>query len=455
MPEIIVDPTGNRPDIFPEDHGDGDGDGARKRGQKKSKPRVPSLTELFWKVRDAVNHSPLSLLPEFPHLFLVYKSDINTRHLVIEHGEGLCEPVGHEYMAEKISAYLNDSVAIEHPQWIWKAKTIREFVDFWALGADVIEQPKSWAFRSDRGRAFVRLPWDPTPGPTPTWDGFLSRMTNVDAFVAYVGSLYVECSDRQQYLWLYGEGNDGKGSLFRFLHRCFGASFGNEYVPERNDSRFWTSGLLHKRVVVFPDCNNYGFVTTGLFKSLTGGDPVRIERKNEQPFTTELDAKFIFGSNDKPRISGEKSDTRRLIYCELDSWRGDYDPSFERRLWEEGGHFIAKCLEAYEMASPAHEAIQSQGDGIEALASSSEEDLEAAAEMFDYHADLCCTGAQFRSAVAQILNTHRMKAFADKYLPRVHGIRKRKDPRHRTWVYPGMIPKTLRPPLEARYTTRD
>ncbi len=286
------------------------------------------------------------------------------------------------------------------------------------------------------------MPWDPEPGPTPTWDDLLSRASAPEALCAYLGSLFVDASDRQQYLWIYGEGNDGKGSLFRFLHRCFGVAFGNEYVPEGKD-KFWTAGLLNKRIVIFPDCNEYGFITTGLFKSLTGGDPVRMEFKGKQSFTALINTKFIYGSNERPKISGERSDLRRLIYCEMKSWVGDADSNYESRLWDEGGAFIHKCLEAYKKASPQHAAIVVDQDRLSALASDTEEVFEAATMHFKIAKGNSCTAAAFYAVVRGQVSTndHVIRKFK-RYLERNHAVTKerRRGEGERGWFYLGICP---------------
>lgn len=406
----------------------------------------PSKAELFWRLKSVVDHLPTALRKRFPETFHVYKSDENTKMLFVETPGGICTAVGERHLEFAVARYLADILITDATDaWVFTAKDLTEFARLWISYAEPVPEPKAWTFKSSTERAFTRLPWDPEPGPTPTWDDLLSRASAPEALLAYLGSLFVDESDRQQYLWIYGEGNDGKGSLFRFLHRCFGSSFGNEYVPERGDSRFWTSGLLNKRVVVFPDCNHYGFVTTGLFKSLTGGDPVRIERKGEQAFTAMIHAKFIYGSNEQPKISGEKSDLRRLIYCELKSWDGDLDASFETRLWAEGGAFINKCLEAYKKASPMHTSLVVDQDCLHALASDTEEVFEAAATHFHFSPAHSCTAAAFYAVVQGQLsrNDHVIRKFK-RYLERVYRVRRerRSEDGGRVWYYVGVCPKT-------------
>ncbi len=228
------------------------------------------------------------------------------------------------------------------------AREADEAVRCWAYGAPGRPAPKSFAWPGDKGLAFTRLPWLPAVAEAPTWEKIIGRMTNADAFCAWVGSLFDEKSYLQQYVWLYGKGNEGKGAINRFLARIFGPAYCSKQPRERGD-KFWTHELLGKRLVVFPDCNDESFITSGLFKSMTGGDPVPVEAKGEMAYTTRINAKYLVISNSKPNLSSETADRRRIIYCEMRPRPEEQDePGFEDRLWEEGGNFLGICQNFYE-----------------------------------------------------------------------------------------------------------
>ncbi len=422
-----------------------------KKKREKAKTdteKKPKAEELFWRLRQVIDHSPFSPFEDFPHKFMVYHVDENNVLTLTVDERGVCTAKTPDALARLVASYLEERL-IKSPgdYWVFSASKLREFVDLWISYAQPVPEPKPWTFKSSTELAFARLPWDPEPGPTPTWDSFLVRSSDPNALKAYLGSLFVDESDRQQYLWLYGEGNDGKGSLFRFLHRCFGSAFANEYAPGKNVSQFWTSGLLNKRVVAFPDCNNYDFVTSGLFKSLTGGDPVRVERKGDPAFTALIHAKFLFGSNEYPKVSGEKSDIRRLIFIEMTSMTNDPDPKFESRLWDEGGRFIHACLEAYRNACPDHSIIRVDVEAVDNISSQSEADLASACDLFNFSSTLSCTQTSFYNSVRWRLSDRRIGDFK-KYLKRVHGVTIKKAGNPRVMVVLGMAPKiTVDPPL--------
>lgn len=229
--------------------------------------------------------------------------------------------------------------------------------------------------KSTPGYTFHRLPFDMAPGPQPLFTELLSRMSNHEALKAWIGSLFFQQADRHQYVWIYGDGRNGKSALARFLAKILGPSATWETVPGR-ENQFWTSGLVGKRLVIFGDCNNYGFPTTGLFKSLTGGDAIRIERKNEKCFSTQLSAKFLFLSNDPPSLSSQEADLRRAIYIKVGVIDEDFGTDYEKKLWAEAPAILQSCIEAYLTTVKDHGTIPVDRGGLDATLSVEEEHCE-------------------------------------------------------------------------------
>ncbi len=229
----------------------------------------------------------------------------------------------------------------------WTGEQAESFVKYWTYLFPAIPMPKSWAWPGEDCYAFHRVPFIPEPGATPLWDELLGRMDNAAAFQLWFGSLFFEQADRQTYVWLYGEGQNGKGAILRALERVFGPAYKAEQVPADAD-KFWSYWLLGKRVVAFGDTNNTKFVASGNFKSLTGGDSVRMEIKGGASFCGQLKAMFIFASNERPHLSSEKADMRRAILCELGPIVGEPQIGYEEALWDELPAFVARCMGLYE-----------------------------------------------------------------------------------------------------------
>jgi len=292
-------------------------------------------------------------------------------------------------MGDKVVQYVQDGAVIAdvlrycHVQLARrKAYTAFDFnmarsaAQFWQAYTPPIPEPKLVLEKSEEGFCFRRLPFDIEPGPTPLFDEFISRCSNADALKMFIGSLFYENADRQAYLWIYGQGMNGKGALLRLLRRIFGPAYVSLETPGRDD-KFWNMQLLGKRVAAFPDCGDPAFPASQKFKMLTGGDAVPIEPKGQQAFTADINCKFIFASNDLPHISGQKSDRRRVIFCEVSEFEGDVDFDYDDKLWAEARHILFACKWLYsDRLMTTNGQIVPKMDQIDLVTSCNDEEFE-------------------------------------------------------------------------------
>lgn len=246
----------------------------------------------------------------------------------------------------------------------------------WVMGMHPLKDIKPVAFKNEDVWCFKRLDFATTDtSKMDDWRRFLSPVLNANALCAYIGSFFYENSSLQQYLWLYGEGMNGKSTILRFIERLLGQSYWVDQPDSLLSNRFGTSSLLGKRVCAFPDCNDQKFVTSSGFKSLTGADDVRIERKNKMPFKAKLTTKFIISSNEKPMISGQKADIRRIIFCQLpEIHERDIRADFEDCLWKERAGFIEHCMCMYEELSDQLGRVRCSTEAVEKIAEENSQD---------------------------------------------------------------------------------
>jgi hypothetical protein len=206
---------------------------------------------------------------------------------------------------------------------------------------------KPVGFKSEPGFAFHKLDFDPASGKSPIFDEFLARTTNNEELCAFIWSLFEPESDTQQYLWLYGDGGNGKSSLGDFLSQCLGSSYMSKNGVNAYNNKNFSSTLIGKRLAVFEDSNSTKFVQSGTFKELTGGGLVEVEAKYEHAYSTRLFVKFMFLSNFEPEISSKQADLRRLILCHVGPITGEVNPHYKQLLWEERSAILFKCQQAY------------------------------------------------------------------------------------------------------------
>lgn len=433
MSDVIdLDGERNKPrKPLPNGNGAHPPNGAAAKAKKVDKPaavaRKPTKAELFGHVANRINGFDNGL-PEFPHRFDVVELERGVRE-VLEHIEPAAGVVAYVSEEAVVNAILSYSV-VELDQYgnlfKWTHSDAVNCMRFWRAITPPIAEPPAVRWKDEPGLTFSRLPWTFSPGETgdrtPLFNELLGRISNAPALVEFIGSLFDPKADRQQYCWLYGSGQNGKGCLSRFLERVFGRSYRAMQPPAQHETH-WTAGLLGARLVVFPDCNQYGFPATGTFKMLTGGDAIPINPKHKPAFSAKLNAKYMFLSNERPKLSSETADLRRAIYCELMPISDAADPTYEARLWEEGGAFLSACIELYRAACPLGGQIKTDRAELDEIVALAEEDHQALAEkVFAFSPELSVSQSDWASwARTQFKDFHRKREFMG-YLERKHGI---------------------------------
>jgi putative DNA primase/helicase len=111
----------------------------------------------------------------------------------------------------------------------------------------------------------------------------------VELLRAFINACLTGRYDVQRFLYLFGAGGTGKSTFFRIMKALIGqANFVTTDLKNLEGNRFETAGLHGKKLAIITDAGRYsGSVDT--LKSITGGDPVRLEKKNVQQ-----GASFVF-----------------------------------------------------------------------------------------------------------------------------------------------------------------
>ena len=311
---------------------------------------------------------------------------------------------------------------------LWKKETL-------ALATE----PQPFCFKGDERLCFKRFDWEPTEGPFPAWDEFLGRLSDRDAFMAFVWSCFEPKNRSRQYVWLRGEGQDGKSVVLGVIQNVFGAAatgISNTHLSRAN--QFVLSSLYGKRVAVYGDCKNARFGMTEIVRNLTSGDHVLIEYKNQTPFNHALYVKLFVASNPKPEISSQNSDGSRMLYIEVAESSTKDDPTWRDRLAVELPGFLWACRKVYGTLCPHHGDIRI-GDGSKTL----REDAAAAFEerfhnIFeaDFRADPAASTPAIQ--VGKRLDEHRLTHHEagdfKQWMEREHGIKRKRSSAGRVYV---------------------
>lgn len=311
---------------------------------------------------------------EFPHRLVVRKDEISdSLYYVMKDGNVLDRISGKSVVRAILKYWQTCPATVGYRLMPTDAKTTLDFFESFATSFEDPVEPV--LFLSDIGYCYRRLPFDPKPGQTPTFDELMSRTSNALALKAWIGSLFDGESERQQYVWVYGDGMNGKGSLAKFLHNVFGKGAAAAHPPKGNDSRFWTAQFLGKRLAVMPDCNDFTFINSGMFKSHTGGDHIPVEEKGQGIYCVEPTWKFLILSNKKPSIDDEASAVRRAIYCKMTPIKNKRlaDRIYQALLNSEAPAFIAQCIECYKQLAPGGGAIETDAAITKEITDATEE----------------------------------------------------------------------------------
>lgn len=350
---------------------------AKSRDSKSSKPKK---AEIYRELADIINGESSEHI-HLPKRYFTVEVEPGFRRMLREYEKNCVAYVDDDALVHELIKYIGEYLS-GSGIFALTVNHVREAVEYWIAETTPIPMPAMIAERDFDGLCFLRLPFnylDPGEAETPTFDEFLGRCQYPDAIRAFVGSCFIEDSNRQQYLWLYGAGGDGKGSFVNAIAPIFKEFFKSTVAPKNGAVRFWTHTITQARVVCFPDNNSYGFINDGLFKACTGDDVVPCEIKGGKVYDAKLKCKFIFLSNEKPDIDGSRASLRRAIYSEVKEpegcvteLSGDYAESMNR----EAVGFVRKCIKYYLKSHDRKGVIAIDVEALGDLVSFNEEYFE-------------------------------------------------------------------------------
>lgn len=349
--------------------------------KKEKKPRQPKKVEFYFMMQQVMNGLNLCSWHEFEHQFHVVQ-DVKGIRVIIEEDKGkVCRYIDDEKVTNAILAYCHKYLPMNKDAKLTYEEA-RSCTKFWkGLTPPInIEEIKPIAEKDEDVRCWHRLNFNlpAVKEETPTFDEMFSRITNAKALKAFIGSIFTPEADRQNYVWLYGQGQNGKSRLVNFLHAMTGPAFSSQQPPGKYGDKFWLSGFLGTRLAVFPDCDDADFVRSGQFKMLTGDDPARIEEKGKPIYTAKLNCRIMISSNDTPNITSQKSDVRRTIFCEMGPLTQDFIPQkqYDDLLLAEASSFLRDCLDTYKELCPHHNPIPVEGQGLQDIIDANEEPFQ-------------------------------------------------------------------------------
>lgn len=300
--------------------------------------------------------SPRFKLAAHEHQFFPLKIVDNARKIVSPVYEGDHEKV----LARSLSIVMREKGGV-----VLATSIAKEVVELWINHQKTIPMPVPMARHDEDRWCFHKS--DIKPDPTvkmDRWQRILDRMSDPAAFAAWVYGVYSGDYHGRQVLWLHGpHGEDGKSAITDLIarhlfgpahHAISNASLGS------SEKRFLTSFFEHARLVIYPDASNRRCLMSEQFKTVAsaGADPVLIERKGRQAYTSRLQARMWVCSNFAPEVTKDNFVLSRLMYIHIDKMRDEKpDPKVIEHLRDELPGFLHYAQQAYAKKCRDHYEI--------------------------------------------------------------------------------------------------
>ena len=148
---------------------------------------------------------------------------------------------------------------------------------------------------------------------------------------------------------MVGAKDCGKTQIKKLLTELIGIKYTSSMdLDKMNDSRFGTSELYNKRLAGSNDMRYTTINDMGIFKQLTGGDPISIEFKGRGAFSYTYNGFIWFLANDFPMFSGKKGkeiyERFLAIPCEHVVKKQDQDPELVAKMLKEKEYIASLCV---------------------------------------------------------------------------------------------------------------
>jgi len=226
----------------------------------------------------------------------------------------------------------------------------------------------------------VRVPTEYNPNAkAERWEQFLKEVVDekyITVLKRYVGYAFFPDLPFHKVLVLVGEGSNGKSTFLGVIEHVLGEDNVAHVAVQQLGSRFAPAMLENKLLNIYPDLPDRAFKDTGVFKAITGGDKITLEKKYRDPYSAKITTKHIFSANLLP---GTKDKTyafyrRWLIVNFPNQFIDNADPELPEKLKSEASGILNWILEGYK-------ELKEEGDfGYE-------HNIEEIIEMYELAAD--------------------------------------------------------------------
>jgi len=158
--------------------------------------------------------------------------------------------------------------------------------------------------------------------PIPLWREFLSQITDgdqetIDLIQRWAGYCLTGDTREQKFLFLYGEGRNGKGVLIQTLADILGdyahCAQSETFACRRNQHPTDMAAMLGKRIVYVSETERGSRLDEARIKNVTGGDKIRAHFMRQDGFEYQPQFKLMISGNYEPQLRPDAAICNRMI----------------------------------------------------------------------------------------------------------------------------------------------
>lgn len=152
-----------------------------------------------------------------------------------------------------------------------------------------------------------------------------------------IGYCFYRRNELRKSFILTGEKENGKSTFLSMIENLLGRENTASLDLKELGDRFKTAELVNKLANIGDDIGDEFIPNPAIFKKLSSGNPISVERKGRDPFDFSSYAKLLFSANNIPRIKDKSGAViSRLVIIPFDARFSpddpDYDPYIKYKL---------------------------------------------------------------------------------------------------------------------------
>jgi len=199
----------------------------------------------------------------------------------------------------------------------------------------------------------------------PDWDEFLNRIDDKEAFCAWIWSIFDSKHTGRQFLYLEGQGDDGKSLIQKLIVKKLGERYcaAVDSTSLSAADNHGIAAVVGKRLVYVPDNKNEKLAKLQKVHNITGGDNININPKHEKPFSANVYARLWCNGNITLDLESKYSDLSRVLYLTISQI--DLRTTKKEKDWVSGleaqwMQFLGYCKWCYSLRCNDDRQIRSE-----------------------------------------------------------------------------------------------